>query len=64
LASIWHLDGIWYTFPATDVLTALVILLLLIPQIRDLQKRRDTEKFNVKVPATAGMEPEQSPAQP
>jgi Na+-driven multidrug efflux pump len=63
LARIWHLDGIWYTFPATDVLTAMVILLLLIPQIRDLRRKRDSEKQNLEVQTTAGIEPEQSLAQ-
>lgn len=62
LSSAWQLDGIWYTFPVTDVLTALVILSLLIPLIRDLQKRRDSEKQNVNLKASASMEPEQSPA--
>jgi Na+-driven multidrug efflux pump len=64
LANIWHLDGIWYTFPATDVLTALVILLLLLPLIRDLQKKRDSEQLKVEMQATAVVEPEQSFAQP
>ncbi len=63
LSSVWRLDGIWYTFPVTDVLTALVILLLLIPLIRDLRKRRDSEKPDVSLTAAASMEPEQSPAQ-
>jgi putative MATE family efflux protein len=50
LSGIWQLDGIWYTFPVTDVLTALVILLLLIPQIRDLQKKRDLGMQEMKAP--------------
>jgi len=40
LSSVWQLDGIWYTFPLTDALTALVILLLLVPQIRDLRRKK------------------------
>ena len=44
MAGYWHLEGIWYTFPITDGLTALVILLLLMPQIRDLRRKRDSER--------------------
>ncbi|MBN1568609.1 MAG: MATE family efflux transporter [Acidobacteria bacterium] len=64
LSSIWHMDGIWYTFPLTDALTALVILLLLLPLIRDLQRRRDSEAKNTGSMATAVVEAEQSPIQP
>lgn len=63
LSSLWHLDGIWYTFPATDVLTALVIVLLLIPQIRDLRVRRDSERQNIGLPLDRDAALEQSSAQ-
>ena len=45
MAGLFQLDGIWYTFPITDVLTALVILALMMPLIRDLRKQRDAEKL-------------------
>lgn len=64
LTSVWQLDGIWYTFPLTDALTALVILLLLIPLIRDLQRKRNSEGRNMEAPVVPAIEPEQSPAQP
>lgn len=65
LSSIWQLDGIWYTFPLTDALTALVILLLLIPLIRDLQRRRDLEANKVSTfREPPAIEPEESLAQP
>jgi putative MATE family efflux protein len=63
LARFWHLDGIWYTFPITDVLTTLVILFLLIPVIRDL-RRRNLERKRVHVEAATALEPEQSLVQP
>lgn len=64
LSSVWHLDGIWYTFPLTDALTALVILLLLIPLIRDLQRRRGLEVNKASTEAPPAIEPEESLAQP
>jgi putative MATE family efflux protein len=63
LSSIWHLDGIWYTFPITDALAALVILLLLIPQIRDLRKRKLEKQSLEEIPAGA-LDPTQSLVQP
>jgi putative MATE family efflux protein len=41
LPKLWQLDGIWYSFPIADILTALLTLVLLIPQIRQL-RRMDT----------------------
>lgn len=58
MAGYWHLEGIWYTFPITDGLTALVILLLLMPQIRDLRRKRDSERQRRE----AGGEPVLDPA--
>jgi putative MATE family efflux protein len=55
LSSLWHLDGIWYTFPITDVLTTLVIILLLIPQIRDL-RRRNSEKHKTEACMAAALD--------
>jgi len=63
MSALWGLDGIWYTFPITDVLTALVVLALLLPLIRDLQKRRSSEKQEAAGPEAA-LNPEQSPVQP
>ena len=60
LSSLWHLDGIWFTFPITDGLTTLVILLLLIPQIRELKRRKISEKQNAGDGTATLLDPEQS----
>jgi len=44
MSNIWGLDGVWYSYPVTDVLTALVITGLFIPQLRELRKKRDMQK--------------------
>jgi putative MATE family efflux protein len=62
MANIWHLDGIWYTFPVTDWLTALIIVFLLIPEIRDLRKR-NLEKHKGEAQIDQILEPEQAPLQ-
>lgn len=38
LPQLWQLEGVWYAFPITDTLSALLTLALLIPQIRTLQR--------------------------
>lgn len=56
-SGFWGLDGIWYAFPITDVLTAAVIALLLMPQIRDLRKKRDLEKTGSRPDVKPAVEP-------
>jgi len=34
LPNYWQLDGVWLAFPITDVLTFILVLILLIPQIK------------------------------
>ena len=63
MSGFWGLDGIWYTFPITDALTAVVVLFLLIPQIRDLQRRRSSEQQSAGA-AAALPDPGQSLARP
>jgi putative MATE family efflux protein len=57
-SGIWQLDGVWYTFPITDVLAAFVIALLLIPQIRDLRKMQNLEKMGIEANALPAVQPE------
>jgi putative MATE family efflux protein len=38
LPNYWQLDGVWLAFPITDVLTFILVLTLLIPQIRMLRR--------------------------
>jgi putative MATE family efflux protein len=47
LPQFWQLDGIWYSFPIADALTALLTLLLLIPQIMQLRRMDATLESSV-----------------
>jgi Na+-driven multidrug efflux pump len=38
LPHYWQLDGVWLAFPITDVLTFILVLILLIPQIKMLRR--------------------------
>ncbi|MDD4924560.1 MAG: MATE family efflux transporter [Dehalococcoidales bacterium] len=40
LPNYWQLDGVWLAFPITDALTFILILILFIPQIRQLVRLR------------------------
>ena len=42
LPKYWQLDGVWLAFPVTDVLTFILVLVLIIPQIR-VFRRLDQE---------------------
>ena len=39
-----QLDGVWLSFPVTDVLTLILVLILIIPQIQELRKMNLTAK--------------------
>ena len=43
LPNYWQLDGVWLAFPITDVLTFILVLVLLIPQIKMFRRlKQDT----------------------
>ena len=44
LPRYFQLDGVWMTFPVTDALTLILVLILIIPQIRDLRRMDLLEK--------------------
>jgi len=44
LPRFWQLDGIWLAFPITDVLTFMLTLILLIPQIRFFRRMEISAK--------------------
>ncbi len=46
LPHYWQIDGVWLAFPITDVLTFLLTLMLLIPQIRDFTKKSTLTYYN------------------
>ena len=50
LPRFWQLDGVWLAFPITDVLTFMLTLILLIPQIRFFRKMEMSAK-NVDIEA-------------
>ncbi len=50
LPHFWQLDGIWWAFPITDVLTFILTLILLIPQIRFF-KRMEMSAKNADIEA-------------
>ncbi len=64
MAHFYRLDGIWYSFPITDVLTSLVILMLLLPQIRDLKRQRDAEKHRAGGKDAPALDPLEASIQP
>jgi putative MATE family efflux protein len=43
LPNFWQLDGVWWAFPVTDVLTFSLVLSLFIPQIRQLVRLRQNQ---------------------
>jgi putative MATE family efflux protein len=43
LPNFWQLDGVWWAFPITDVLTFSLVLSLFIPQIRQLVRLRNNQ---------------------
>ena len=52
---IWGIDGVWVAFPVTDVLTLLLTMALLIPQLNYFRRRShetvpEPEKFNIPEP--------------
>jgi putative MATE family efflux protein len=55
LPHFWGIDGVWVAFPITDVLTLLLTIALLVPQLFYFKRHSKTstpepEKFNVPVP--------------
>jgi Na+-driven multidrug efflux pump len=40
------LDGVWWSFPSSDLLTFLLTLTFLIPQVRQLRKERKYHEQN------------------
>jgi putative MATE family efflux protein len=53
----WQLGGVWYSFPISDFLTALLTLLLLIPEIRRLQKlKKMRDSDSTSIPGNRALE--------
>ncbi len=55
LPRVWGIDGVWWAFPITDVLTLLLVVALLVPQLRDFYRKSklptdEPEKFNLAPP--------------
>jgi putative MATE family efflux protein len=55
LPRVLGIDGVWWAFPITDILTMLLVVVLLIPQLRDFHRRsklppEEPQKFNVPPP--------------
>jgi Na+-driven multidrug efflux pump len=52
LPNLWQLDGVWLAFPITDALTAILVLVLLIPLIR-MFRRNEMRQVSIGIsPAT------------
>lgn len=47
LPGLWGTDGVWLSFPISDVLATLVILPMILWQLRHLPARRDTDPLAV-----------------
>jgi len=55
LPRIWGIDGVWLAFPITDVLTLILVVSLLIPQLNNFRRKSkqptlEPEKFNIPTP--------------
>jgi len=55
LPRIWGIDGVWLAFPITDVLTLILVVSLLIPQLNYIRRKSkqpalEPEKFNIPPP--------------
>ena len=46
LPHYFQLDGVWLAFPVTDVLTLILVLILIIPQIQDLRRMVSVKEEN------------------
>jgi Na+-driven multidrug efflux pump len=49
LPKFWQLDGVWLAFPITDALSAVLCLILLIPQIR-MFRRNEMRQVLMGIP--------------
>jgi putative MATE family efflux protein len=47
--NIWGIEGVWFSFPASDFLAFCLMLVLLIPQIKQLRKKATGSKATVPV---------------
>ena len=59
LPRFWQLDGVWLSFPFSDILTCILIVLLLTPLIRNLSKAIGKEKEDYYPPVS--VEPQLEP---
>jgi putative MATE family efflux protein len=49
-----HADGVWLSFPVTDMLSFILVIMLLIPQIRELRRLNTTTKHVGQVTDSKG----------
>jgi putative MATE family efflux protein len=56
LPGFWQLDGVWLAFPITDALTAVLVVVLLVPQIRMFRRGGMRQ-------ALAGIQPASEPVE-
>ncbi len=54
LSHFFQLDGVWFSFPAADSLTFVLVIMLVIPIIRQFQKAAADEQQGSTVPITPG----------
>jgi len=47
LPRFWELDGIWLSYPVADVLAFLFVLLLFLPEVRNLRRMKSTEAIRI-----------------
>ncbi len=57
MSDIYHLEGVWLTFPIVDVMTFGLILGLLIPQIVELRSKRALQNAAKTISGSAATEP-------
>ncbi len=59
LSHIWGLEGIWVAFPLADLLAFSLMLILLIPLIKNLRKKLAGSKVNIPLSLKSTVEVEQ-----
>jgi putative MATE family efflux protein len=54
LSHFWQLDGVWLSFPGSDLLTFFLVVALITPIIREFRKAAALEKHNEVITTTSG----------
>lgn len=54
MSRYWQLDGVWLSFPASDLMTFFLVIALITPIIREFRRAAAVEKHKGVIPTTSG----------